>query len=196
MYIYVGGVPGVGKSSILSATVALASDNKVIKVEGSSLMCQMAGVSSVAELRAIPEDTRRLLRSRMIDHLYRLDSDDPETVRIGDGHFCYFDMSGESFGVRPISPRDRAQLRSFVLFTAGPKQIKMRRMKDRDSRPDRQFDLKFIRLELMLERTVAQIQAHVLNKRLLIFDTTRTSVVTLSRRFWSYIEEVRSERIE
>lgn len=109
MFVYVGGVPGVGKTTVITKTKRLAQKHKT-KIEivtGAPILCELADLATVAELRALPESVRRALRPEMNRRLYELDRMDPDIIWLADGHFVYFDVEGKKYGVRQIQPWDK-----------------------------------------------------------------------------------------
>jgi len=161
MFVYVGGVPGVGKTTIITETEKLARKQgvKIEKIKGSPILCKLAGVNSVAELRALPESARRALRPEMYRQLYELDRRYPETIRLADGHFIYFDVEGKEYGVRQIQPWDKEQLIAVAIIVANPHIILRRRLKDAKYRCDRKLDINFLAREQKMEIDIAVLQA-------------------------------------
>ena len=164
MFIYVGGVPAVGKTSIIKAVEELAYKQGVSieRTVGTDIMCELAGVSTVDELRRLPEKTRREFRPEMNRRIYEQDRLDPLTIRVCDGHFCFLDVKGEEYGERQIQPWDKEQMKAFVLVLANPQTILQRRVGDGTERPDRQRDLEFVKREQRLEVRIATHQAQEL----------------------------------
>ena len=161
MFIYVGGVPGVGKTTIITETEKLARKQgvKIEKIKGSPILCKLAGVDSVAKLRALPESVRRALRPEMYRQLYELDRRDPETIRLADGHFVYFDVEGKEYGIRQTQPWDKEQLIAIAIIVANPYIILRRRLKDAKYRCDRKLDINFLTREQKMEIDIARSQA-------------------------------------
>lgn len=164
MFIYVGGVPAVGKSSIIREVEKLACGQGINleRIVGTGIMCELAGVSTVEELRQLPEETRRKLRPEMNRRIYEKDRLDPSAIRVCDGHFCFFDIKGEEYGKRQIQPWDKEQVKAIVVVLANPQIILRRRISDGAERPDRQRDFEFIKKEQQLEVQIATSQAQEL----------------------------------
>lgn len=61
MFVYIGGVPGVGKTIVVADTEKLARKRgvRMEKIKGTPILCELAGVATVADLRALPESVRR-----------------------------------------------------------------------------------------------------------------------------------------
>lgn len=169
MFIYVGGVPGSGKTSLIVACVKLAREKGLLweHTVGTPIMCELAGVKTVAELRQLPENTRSKLRPLMNERIYGDDRKDPATVRICDGHFCFFDVQGNEHGTRSIQPGDPEQMKGFIIIQASPDTILHRRLSDKSQRSDRQLSTTFIEKELELEEQIASQQAEEQNIPLL-----------------------------
>lgn len=161
MFIYIGGVPGVGKTMVVAETEKLARKRgvRMETIKGASILCELAGVVTVAELRALPESVRRALRPEMNRRLYELDRRDPETIRLADGHFVYFDIEGKEYGVRQIQPWDKEQMLAIAVIIANPHTILRRRLKDAGDRHDRKRNINFLIQEQKMEVNVAASQA-------------------------------------
>ncbi len=164
MFVYVGGVPAVGKTSIIQEVEKLAHKQSIIleRTVGTDIMCELAGVATVAELRQLPEETRRKLRPEMNRRIYERDRLDPLTIRVCDGHFCFFDINGENYGKRQIQPWDKEQMKAYIVVLASTQTILQRRIQDGAGRPDRQCNPEFIKREQQLEVQIATSQAQEL----------------------------------
>ena len=161
MFIYIGGVPGVGKTTVTAGAEELARKRKMRmeRIKGTPILCELAGVTTVAELRALPESVRRALRPEMNRRLYEIDRMDPEIIRLADGHFVYFDIEGKEYGVRQIQPWDKEQMIAIAVVVASSNIILSRRLKDTNDRPDRKHDINFLILEQKMEIDIAVSQA-------------------------------------
>jgi len=161
MFVYIGGVPGVGKTTVITEVEELARKRKIKmeKTKGTPILCELAGVTTVAELRALSEDVRRALRPEINRRLYKLDRADPRTIRLADGHFVYFDIEGKEYGVRQIQPWDKEQTIAIVVIVASPDSILSRRLKDANDRPDRKHNINFLIQEQKMEIDIAVSQA-------------------------------------
>lgn len=165
MFVYIGGVPGVGKTTVVSETEELAKRQHVRmeKIKGVPILCELAGVATVAELRALPENVRRALRPEMNRRLYELDRADPEVIRLADGHFVYFDVEGREYGVRQIQSWDKDQTIAIAVVVASLNSILNRRLTDASGRPDRKLDINFLIREQNMEIDIARSQAKELD---------------------------------
>ena len=161
MLVYVGGVPGVGKTTVIEKTKKLAQKHgiKVETIKGAPILCELAGVKTVRELRKLPESVRRELRPEMNRRVYELDRADPDTIRLGDGHFVYFDIEGKEYGIRQIQPWDKEQLLAIAVVIASIDTIQQRRFKDMHRRSDRKLDKDFLIREQKMEIQIATAQA-------------------------------------
>lgn len=164
MFIYIGGIPGVGKSTLVQAIKIRAIQEKINTevMNGVPILCSLANVKTAEELRKLPEEKRKALRPRMYDFVYLLMKQKPEAIWLFDGHFCYLDWCGKRYGVRPIQSWDKELMLGIIVLTAQPETIIRRRIKD--GRQDRKLDLDFIRKELKKEAGIAQYQAQKLKK--------------------------------
>lgn len=188
MFVYVGGVPGVGKTTVVTETENLAQDRsiKMEKIKGAPILCELAGVSTVAELRALPESVRRALRPEMNRRLYELDRSDPEVIRLADGHFVYFDIDGKEYGIRQIQPWDKEQMLTMAVIVANPHTILHRRLKDVRDRHDRKRDIDFLIQEQKMEVDVAVSQAAELGIPLCFLSNEDGESPTASEALFSF----------
>lgn len=180
MFIYVGGIPATGKTSIIKEAEKLASERKINlkRTIGTDIMCKLAHVRTVDELRRLPEETRRKLRPEMNRLIYEQDRLDPTTIRVCDGHFCFFDIKGEKYGERQVQLEDKQQMKAFVVILADAQTVLRRRMDDKTKRPDRQKDIMSIVKEQLLETMIAKKQARELNipVKFIINDNKKTII--------------------
>jgi len=164
VFIYIGGVPASGKTTVIKLLEkkALREKIKVEKMIGLPILCDLADVKTEDELRKLSEERRKKLRPLMYGIIRSRMRQKPDTLWIFDGHFCYFDLDGRKFGVRPIQSWDRELMIGIVVLTAQPKTILKRR--EKDERIDRKLDIDFIREEIKKETRIAQSQASKLKK--------------------------------
>lgn len=172
MLIQVGGIPGVGKTTINKNVEYLAKKQylKVERVSGSNILRELANVATIEEMRALPEDARASLRPEMYRRMYENDRNDINTIRLVDGHFIFFDVKGEKYGVQPLHAADKEQMLAMAVITADPEIILQRRLKDAGIRSDRQLNIGFIKNEQRMELKVARYQASVLGVPLAIIN--------------------------
>lgn len=166
MFVYVGGIPGVGKSRIVTDAEKLARKHgiKMELINEASLLCKLADVATVEELQTLSKGTRIDLHSEMNRKLYEMDRQDLETIRIADGYFMYFDISEiTEYGVRELQPWDETQILGITIIIAKPYIILQRRLQDIRERPDRKCDLNFLIREQNMEIKDISLQASKLN---------------------------------
>jgi adenylate kinase len=179
MFIYMGGVPGVGKTTLIT-DLEILSRKRGIKLErmiGTKILCDLSGAKNVEELRALPEEVRSKYRLKLNEIIYEIDRKDSGTIRVADGHFCYFDVNGEKYGIRSIYPWDKQQLLAMGVVMAEPNTILERRLAEKDERTDRQLDLDFITKEQFIELGVAYYQANELSIPIKIFKNEKTASI-------------------
>jgi adenylate kinase len=188
MFIYIGGIPGVGKTTIIAEVEKLAQKHKIKmeKIKGTPILCELAKVSTVAELRALPENIRRTLRPEMNRRLYEIDRADPKTIRLADGHFVYFDVEGKKYGTRQIQPWDKEQMIAIAIIIASPNNILNRRSKDANDRPDRKRDINFLVQEQIMEINFAVSQAKKLNIPFCFIRNEGNEIPTSAKTLFSF----------
>lgn len=161
MIIYVGGISGVGKTTIIREVISKAQEEciRMETTKGIELLCDLTGVKTMKDLRSVPEETKRSFRSEMYEQIYETDRKDITTIRIADGHFCLFDEKTENCVPCFIQPQNREQLLFFLVIIANPKSILRMITNDKLSRPDRSLDIDFIERNQEIEVKTAFNQA-------------------------------------
>jgi adenylate kinase len=161
MFIRIGGIPGVGKTTIINEIVEKSSQLKipVVKIKGAEYLMNVLDVSSYDELRQIPEQVRAQARPEMYRRMYEDDNKDPNTIRLRDAHYSLW--QDESGFIQFLSlEEDKKQMLSMVCLTASEDTILQRRRDD--GRSDRNLDIDIIRRELIEESKSAKEQAESL----------------------------------
>lgn len=179
MFILVGGVPGSGKTTITSEIVNAGQKMglSICRVKGSDLMCQLAGVNNVDELRSLPEEYRSSLRPEMYRLMYKQDKEDPSTIRVRDMHFSLRDGNG-IFVPLPVQDADREQLAMMVLLNPKPDLLLDRRMKDSAHRSDRAMCLDDVHKEIRFEMETALNNSRTVGVPICILDNETTPINT------------------
>lgn len=118
MLIYVAGVPGVGKTTIIKKLVEKLNLNKQKSesVSGLPILCKLAGNISSQDFRKLPDEVREKYRPEMFKIIYNDDLNDKETIRILDGHFAYYEARGEKYSVRSIQDGDYKQMKAIFII--------------------------------------------------------------------------------
>lgn len=192
MFVYIGGIPGVGKTTIKEKVLALSKEEgfHLFDMEERSVLCALAEVSSVEDYRRLPRSVRARARQEMLARFYSLDSVDPQTIRLRDDHFA-FPASGGQYFRRPIHPSDKSQMIGIVILTAEPDAISRRRANDLFFRPDHKEDsLQTIAEHQQVEIQTAQVQAAILRVPLRIFDNHDHMLEETVRKVFGFIVEV------
>lgn len=173
MFIRIGGVPGVGKSTVIRKITEAAKwcGLPVEKVKGGDYLLRLAGVSSYDELRKLPEDYRASLRPEMYRLMYEEDRNNPGVIRLRDAHFSLIDPESGKTVLFPVFPEDKEQMLGMVILTADPEVILQRRTLDKD-REDRSLDLEVIKREQEIELATATAQAKELGQELAVVDNS------------------------
>lgn len=164
MIIYVGGVSGTGKTLLIKQTLDRL-EKEGIKIEltrGLELLCKLVGVKTVEELRFVPEETKAKFRPQMYKQMYKIDRKDITTIRISDGHFCFFDQKTKQYIPRETRPEEKEQILFFLVIVADEKDILERRKRDKIIRPDRSLNIDLIEEEQKLELKTAFKQSNEL----------------------------------
>lgn len=173
MFIRIGGIPGVGKSSIINTVSELSHDLKlpVERVKGGDYLLRLAGVATYDELRKLPEEYRASLRPDMYRLMYEDDRKDPSIIRLRDAHFSLLEEGQTKIVEFPNQVEDKYQLHNLVLVVADPETILARRKQD-IGRSDRSLDIAKIEYEQLIEEEVAKRQASELQMELIIINNS------------------------
>lgn len=166
MIVYIGGVSGVGKTTIIESVekLAMANNLKIERATVKEILCDLAGVKTVEEYRCLPEEIRSSLHSEATNRIYEIDCINSKTVRLYDGHFCSLNPYNGNEIVRPIRFDDRKHLVAIIVLIANPEVIFRRRIFDFNMRKDRHIvDVDFITREQQREIEVAQIYERNIN---------------------------------
>jgi len=165
MFIYVAGIPGTGKTSVIKGLVEKLNNdgNKAESIRGLPILCKLASNISPEEFRKLPDNVREKYRPEMFRIIYEEDRNDPYTIRILDGHFIYFEAVGKNFSVRNIHNEDHEQMKAIFVVNSTPENILGRRTKDISERNDRVIDFNYIQEQLELEKNEAIKQAKELS---------------------------------
>ncbi|MDO8443424.1 MAG: hypothetical protein Q7S78_00260 [Candidatus Azambacteria bacterium] len=168
MFVYVGGVSGVGKSKIVTEAEKLARKRgiKMELINGATILCGLTGATNISELQTLSENARLDLHAKMNQRLYEIDRQDPKTIRVADGYFMYFDVPKVSeCGIRELQPWNKNQILGITILIAEPHIILRRRIQDIGKRPDRKCDLRLLIQEQYTEIKDILLQAAKINMR-------------------------------
>jgi len=171
MFIRIGGVPGVGKTTIINEIVEKSSrlNLPIVKVKGAEYLMDILGISTYEQLRRIPEKERAQARPEMYIRMYKEDRNDPNTIRLRDAHYSLW-QNGSGFVDFPIQEEDKKQMLSMVCLTASETTIYERRKND--CRSDRSLEINIIQKELLRELQVAREQAKIIGIDLVQIENT------------------------
>lgn len=170
MIVYICGIPGVGKSTIANMveTRSPLRGRRIEKIRFSEILCTIAEVESLREYRSLPEDTRRTYQPEMFRRVYEMDRADPSTIRLFDRHVSSWNPHAGDLKVRKIMEDDMARIKGFILLTANPEIIFLRRVKDYNERFDRHLFPSDILMEAQrIEIEIAKTQSRFLDIPLL-----------------------------
>ncbi len=129
MFVYIGGVPGVGKTTVIKKIVEMSREND-LNIQGlreKDILCQISSVKTAQEYANLPMKTRAEAREKMIDHFYRIDRQDLSTIRIRDDHFTAPDKN-DIYWTRPLEKKDKIHMLAFVVIIDGISSILHRRI--------------------------------------------------------------------
>ncbi|MCD6500726.1 AAA family ATPase [bacterium] len=191
MFVYIGGVPGVGKTTLIRAIIKFARKTgfPLQGMEERKMLYQLTGVTSADEYQLLPEEVRSEARERMVAYFSELDRKEPKTIRIRDDHFAYLKENGTYF-IRPYKSGDEIQMLAFVVVIASPETILARRVRELSSRPDRNFfDLNKIASHQEIELRTAFSQAKQLKIPIKVFENKKGELIQVSKCVFSFIKE-------
>ncbi|MDO8660087.1 MAG: AAA family ATPase [Candidatus Parcubacteria bacterium] len=161
MLIYIAGIPGTGKTTIIKSLIEKLnfSGHKSVSIRGLPILCKLTGNISPEEFRKLPDSVREKYRPEMFKIIYEEDLNDFETIRILDGHFAYYEAKGKEYSIREIRKEDYEQMKAIFVIISEPEKILERRNLDSKGRTDRTLDLEHIREQENIEKDEAIKQA-------------------------------------
>ena len=145
--IYIGGVKGVGKSSLLKA--ALKGLKREIPIgKGSVIMKELASLESVEELCLLDPEKRAILRDKSQDIMFNSKKD-----FVLDGHYSIPAKNGNyEF---PFDKRHWQKIAAFAIITSTPDEVYARRASDVNIKP-RELSQDAILADLQIEIKTAK----------------------------------------
>ncbi len=193
MLVRVGGIPGVGKTTVIERAVDLSpkAGGVIKRARTKEVLCELAGVSTVEEYRMLPLGFRKSLYPEMDRRLYAEDRENPAAVRLYDGHFYFFDPETGGYQTRTVYPEDKLQLMAIVvLAVANPETVLRRRIQDQSFRLDRQqISLDLLRKEQDMEIKTAATQAEQLGIPFRVFQNEDGETDRVALRLLSFLGE-------
>ena len=191
MFVYIGGIPGVGKTTLIKEILKVAwkAGFPLQSMEEQKILCQLTGKISPAEYRLLPKAVRSEARERMVTYFYKLDREDLKKIRIRDDHFAYLEEDGTYF-IRPCKPEDEIQMLAFVVHITSPKNILVRRLRKSSLQQEyNYFDLDKIAIHQEVELKTALSQAEYLKIPIRIFENNEGELLSISQSVFSFIRE-------
>ena len=195
MFFSLGGIPGVGKTTVMQYTLQLAWEEGfgIQDAHKHRILYELAGVSSKFQYVQLPHATRAGAHLALIDRLRVAETADPNGIRIRDDHFAYPHSDGSCF-IRPINSMDYQYLVGIFILTADPPIILARRIDDDLAlRPEHTNDtLATVTAHQCLEISTACQQAAVLGIPFRMLENDGNSVEDVARKLLRFIQEVYS----
>lgn len=194
MFVYVGGIPCVGKTTIIRMTIGLAqkSNLSLQGLEEKELLCQITGVKSAEDYAKLPKEIRAKTRKNMVDYIYDLDEKDLTTIRIRDDHFTAPKEDG-TYWVRQLGEKDKTHMLAFVVIVAKPKIILQRRLSRKFVPPEPEsefFDVNVIIQHQEMEVKIASSQADYFQIPLKIIENEKGRVGQATTLLLSFVQEI------
>ncbi|OGZ22633.1 MAG: hypothetical protein A3E18_02415 [Candidatus Nealsonbacteria bacterium RIFCSPHIGHO2_12_FULL_38_18] len=192
MFVYVGGISGVGKTTIIRKTIELSqkSNSFFIGLSEKELLCKITKVKSAEYYAELPEEVRAEARKQLVDYLYRIDEKNLATIRIRDDHFTAPKEDG-TYWIRQLEKKDKAHMFAFVVIIAKPGIILQRRF-SRGFIPlgHRFSDVDEIILHQEMETRIASFQADHLQIPFKIIDNREGRTKQTSALLFSFIQKI------
>ncbi len=191
MLIYIAGIPGTGKTTIVKSLIEKLNLNKhkSVSIRGLPILCRLAGNISPEEFRRLPNHIRKKYRPEMYRIIYEEDLKDHKTIRILDGHFAYYEAGGKEYTVKPIQKGDYEQMRVIFVVTSKPENVLQRRNKDNETRTDRTLDLLHINEQDNIEKEEAIRQAREL-KIPIFFISNDSDIASVVDEIYTELEKL------
>jgi adenylate kinase len=193
VFFLLGGVPGVGKTSIIREVVALGYRRglPIIGMCEKEVLCTLTGTVSPEEYDRLPDEARARARREMVSLFYQEDRERPEFIRVRDDHFTVPREDGSYF-IRPVEPGDPVQILAMAVLTAPPKVIAARRARDAAARSGGRSggDCGAISTHQRLEIETACAQAESLGVPCAIVSNDEGQASAAAHQLLSVIEQV------
>lgn len=196
LFMYVGGIPGVGKTTIIQEVLRVAqmTDLPVEGMKERKVLYELTNVTSSEQYRILPEVVRAGARREMVARFYIIDREDPKTIRIRDDHFVCLRGDG-NLSVRQYEPSDKDQILAMAVVIAEPEVILARRLREMNARLDRGFpDCSILARHQNLEVEMAFSQARNLEVPIQIFNNEEGEIKQLAQTILSFISEVTKQQ--
>ncbi len=196
MFVYVGGIPGVGKTTIIKKSIELAKrENFPLQgLEEKKTLCQITGVSSAEEYAKLPLQIRIQARKQLVEIFYKIDTQDPVTIRIRDDHFTTPNEDG-TYWIRSLNQLDKLHMLAFVVIIAEPNIILRRRL-DRKllSLEPNYLNLNEISRHQEIEVKITSSQAEYLGIPFKIVENREGEIKQTSETLFLFVKEVIHKR--
>lgn len=197
MIVRVGGIPGVGKTTIVGRLLTIAQRKKLSLIKKApvrEILRELAGAKTIEEYRVLPEEKRGSFYPEMERRVYQLDRACPNQIWIHDSHFSFFSRKTGQYNIRPIQLEDYEQLLAMVVVVANPSVICDRRVKDFYTRNDRHLhNVEIINERQEYEIRVAQSQAEQLSLPIKILRNNKNdSIPDVSMAFLVFLTSLTS----
>lgn len=194
MFVRVGGIPGIGKTTVIERAVELSPKAGVTieRARTKEVLCELAGVRTVEEYRGLPVEFRKSLYPELDRRLYAEDREGPTAVRLYDGHFYFFDPETGGYQTRTMYPEDKLQLMAIiVLVVADMEVIFRRRSQDQDFRLDRQqLSVDLLHREQEMEVKTASSQATQLRIPFQIFYNEEGEIDNVAKELLAFLSRI------
>lgn len=180
--VYIGGIKGVGKSTVFFKLLAHPSiiDLHYKRAKIAEKMFEMLQarrlIKRYEELETINIELKKEIRLRVFQEVLK-----KEGNLIFDGHYAISSSYGYSYGI-PLEMVGKIDY--FVLLHHNPKVILERRKKDTSK--ERDLSLKKIELDLILEEALAKFYASITGKTLIRIKTDNKAPY----RLMNFLKEV------
>lgn len=166
MIVFVNGVSGVGKSTVIEKTKEISIQG-VLKIEQAKVketLCELGGVKTVEEYRLLPEKTRSSLHTGTTERIYMADLEDVNIVRLYDIHLCSCSHCDDSEIIRPFRADDGKHIVLIITLVARPENVLVHKNLDLRIRGDRHItSIDFVVKEQRRAIETAEMYSKVLN---------------------------------
>ena len=196
MFVYVGGIPGVGKTTIIKRSIELAKreDFSIQGLGEKKLLCQIVGVNLTEKYAKLLPEIRARARKQLVEIFYNVDTQDPVTIRIRDDHFTVPNEDG-TYWIRPFNQRDKLHMLAFVVIIAEPNMILQRRLAREFLSSEPNFlNLNEISRHQEMEMKIASSQAECLGISFKIVENEEEKIEQASEAFLSFVKEIIRKR--
>lgn len=182
MFVYVSGIEGVGKTTLIKEAVKFAQKQevKIERVDEKAALFKIAGVNTVLELQNLPN--LESFRKEIHEELCEIDKSDPDTIRLVDGQFVFNFNATEK---KVFQKLNKKQVLGVIIIFASVPEIINRRAKNLTTQIDLESSKDLIVIEQKLEINASVLHAETFETNFSCVHNDDPDITTAARHISS-----------